>query len=72
MQNPDSTPEIDFFVTQSGDYVLVSLTSVIEGDYKLIDDSIKSGIASANLSINQNLELLSFEEASRSKLAIVQ
>ena len=72
MQNPDSTPEIDFFVTQSGDYVLVSLTSVIAGDYKLIDDSIKSGIASANLSINQNLELQSFEEASRSKLAIAQ
>ena len=72
MQNPDSTPEIDFFVTQSGDYVLVSLTSVVAGDYKLIDDSIKSGIASANLSINQNLELLSFEEASRSKLAIAQ
>ena len=41
-------------------------------NYKLIDDSIKSGIASANLSINQNLELLSFEEASRSKLAIAQ
>ena len=72
MKNPDSTPEIDFFVTQSGDYVLVSLTSVVAGDYKLIDDSIKSGIASANLSINQNLELLSFEEASRSKLAIAQ
>ena len=72
MQNPDSTPEIDFFVTQSGDYVLVSLTSVVAGDYELIDDSIKSGIASANLSINQNLELLSFEEASRSKLAIAQ
>ena len=72
MQNPDSTPEIDFFVKQSGDYVLVSLTSVVAGDYELIDDSIKSGIASANLSINQNLELLSFEEASRSKLAIAQ
>ena len=72
MQNPDSTPEIDFFVTQSGDYVLVSLTSVVAGDYESIDDSIKSGIASANLSINQNLELLSFEEASRSKLAIAQ
>ncbi len=72
MKNPDSTPVIDFFVTQSGDYVLVSLTSVVAGDYKLIDDSIKSGIASANLSINQNLELLSFEDASRSKLAIAQ
>ena len=72
MQNPDSTPEIDFFVKQNGDYVLVSLTSVVAGDYESIDDSIKSGIASANLSINQNLELLSFEEASRSKLAIAQ
>ena len=72
LNTPNGSPTYDYFVLQNGDFVVASLESVSSGDYSSAEESVKNGIITANLSINQSSELQSFEEASREKLSIVQ
>ncbi len=69
---PNGSSTYDYFELQNGDFVVVSLESVSSGDYSSAEESVKNGIITANLSINQSAELQGFEEASREKLTIVQ
>ena len=72
LNTPNGRPTHDYFILQNGDFVVASLESVSSGDYSSAEESVKNGIITANLSINQSSELQGFEEASREKLTIVQ
>ena len=72
LNTPNGRPTHDYFILKNGDFVVASLESVSSGDYSSAEESVKNGIITANLSINQSSELQGFEEASREKLTIVQ
>ena len=72
LNTPNGSPTYDYFILKNGDFVVASLESVSSGDYSSAEESVKNGIITANLSINQSAELQGFEEASREKLTIVQ
>ena len=72
LNTPNGSPTHDYFILKNGDFVVASLESVSSGDYSSAEESVKNGIITANLSINQSSELQGFEEASREKLTIVQ
>ena len=72
LDTPNGSPTYDYFIMKNGDFVVASLESVSSGDYSSAEESVKNGIITANLSINQSAELQGFEEASREKLTIVQ
>ena len=72
LKTPNGSPTHDYFILKNGDFVVASLESVSSGDYSSAEESVKNGIITANLSINQSAELQGFEEASREKLTIVQ
>ena len=72
LNTPNGGPTHDYFIMKNGDFVVASLESVSSGDYSSAEESVKNGIITANLSINQSAELEGFEEASREKLTIVQ
>ena len=72
LNTPNGSPTNDYFILKNGDFVVASLESVSSGDYSSAEESVKNGIITANLSINQSAELQGFEEASRKKLTIVQ
>ena len=72
LNTPNGSPTHDYFILKNGDFVVASLESVSSGDYSSAEESVKNGIITANLSINQSAELQGFEEASREKLTIVQ
>ena len=72
LNTPNSRSTHDYFILKNGDFVVASLESVSSGDYSSAEESVKNGIITANLSINQSSELQGFEEASREKLTIVQ
>ncbi len=72
LNTPNGSPTHGYFILKNGDFVVASLESVSSGDYSSAEESVKNGIITANLSINQSAELQGFEEASREKLTIVQ
>ena len=72
LDTPNGSPTHHYFIKKNGDFVVASLESVSSGDYSSAEESVKNGIITANLSINQSAELQGFEEASREKLTIVQ
>ena len=72
LNTPNGSSTHDYFILKNGDFVVASLESVSSGDYSSAEESVKNGIITANLSINQSSELQGFEEASREKLTIVQ
>ena len=72
LDTPIGSPTHHYFIMKNGDFVVASLESVSSGDYSSAEESVKNGIITANLSINQSSELQGFEEASREKLTIVQ